>query len=34
VVSTPPAAGIDSASMLVATTPSNWPALYWLMDST
>ena len=34
VVSTPPAAGIVSASMLVSVTPSNLPAVYWLMDST
>ena len=33
-VSTPPAAGIVSASMLVTVTPSNFPAVYWLIDST
>ena len=33
-VSTPPAAGIVRASMLVSVTPSNLPAVYWLMDST
>ena len=34
VVSTPPAAGIDSASMLVIEQPSYSPAVYWLIDST
>jgi hypothetical protein len=34
VVSTPPAAGIVKASMFVTVTPSNFPAVYWLMDST
>ena len=34
VVSTPPAAGMVSASMLVMPQASNLPAVYWLMDST
>jgi len=34
VESTPPAAGMVSASMLVITQPSKAPAVYWLMDST
>jgi hypothetical protein len=34
VESTPPAAGIVSASMLVITQASNLPAVYWLIDST
>ena len=34
VVSTPPPAGIDSASMLVIEQPSKPPAVYWLMLST
>ncbi|MCY1392306.1 hypothetical protein D3C76_259760 [compost metagenome] len=34
VLSTPPAAGMVRASMLVMVQPSNWPAVYWLIDST
>jgi len=34
VESTPPAAGMVRASMLVITQPSKAPAVYWLMDST
>src|SRR5580658_5438226 len=34
VVSTPPAAGIVKPSILVSTTPSKLPAVYWLIDST
>ena len=34
VVSTPPAAGIDRASMLAMVTASKAPAVYWLIDST
>jgi hypothetical protein len=34
VESTPPTAGIVSASMLVMTQPSKPPAVYWLIDST
>ena len=33
VLSTPPAAGIVSASMFVIVQPSNSPAVYWLIDS-
>jgi hypothetical protein len=34
VLSTPPTAGMVSASMLVMTQPSKPPAVYWLIDST
>lgn len=34
VVSTPPPAGIESASILVMAQPSYSPAVYWLIDST
>ena len=33
VESTPPAAGMVSASMLVIVQPSNAPTVYWLIDS-